>query len=307
MAVDLGLVAAVLTMAIRWMKSSRAQALLPQTLELEAALRNLIAEAEVAGRHLNDQLLRRENNIQKYLAELEESERRITRSVVEGEEVSKRIEGVSETAQARLQELMAARDGRMPSPRARQAEESAPRTEQRAPQVATQQPSAKKVQPSQDAASPAVRTPVQKRAVESQRNASPAAAQGVPARQPAPGAARSAQAYGNATKRDTAELHAFSVALGIVRNGAEIRTQAGANTRVLWHLHGDVIRRSVRGGDAACDEAHQLRDLRQLRAQLIGHRAPLPPRVGFAEATISGVVKLMAAASASDIAVSPAK
>lgn len=211
------------------MKSSRAQALLPQTLELEAALRNLIAEAEVAGRHLNDQLLRRENNIQKYLAELEESERRITRSVVEGEEVSKRIEGVSETAQARLQELMAARDGRMPSPRARQAEESAPRTEQRAPQVATQQPSAKKVQPSQDAASPAVRTPVQKRAVESQRNASPAAAQGVPARQPAPGAARSAQAYGNATKRDTAELQkVYAEAEKMIREGIDAERVAAS-------------------------------------------------------------------------------
>ena len=110
MVVDFGLVCAVLTMAFRWMKSSRAQALLPQTLELEAALKNLIADAEVAGKHLNDQLLRRESTIQKYLTELEESEKRITRSVVEGEEVGKRIETIAESAQTKLQELVTLRE-----------------------------------------------------------------------------------------------------------------------------------------------------------------------------------------------------
>ncbi len=99
MMVDLGLITAILVMALRWMKGSRAQALLPQTLELEASLRNLIDEAEASGRQLNDQLLRRESNIQKYLTELEESERRITRSVIEGEEVSKRLEVAASAAQ----------------------------------------------------------------------------------------------------------------------------------------------------------------------------------------------------------------
>jgi len=82
MVVDLGLITSVLTMAFRAMKSSRVQALLPQTLELEAALKSLLAEADSAGKQLNDQLLRRESAIQKYLTELEESERRIARSVV---------------------------------------------------------------------------------------------------------------------------------------------------------------------------------------------------------------------------------
>lgn len=99
MMVDLGLITAILVMALRWMKGSRAQALMPQTLELEASLRNLIDEAEASGRQLNDQLLRRESNIQKYLTELEESERRITRSVIEGEEVSKRLEVATSAAQ----------------------------------------------------------------------------------------------------------------------------------------------------------------------------------------------------------------
>jgi len=125
MVVDLGLISAVLTMAVRWMKGSKAQALIPQTLELEAALKNLIADADAAGRHLNDQLLRRETNIQKYLAELEESERRITRSVVEGEEAAKRVESIASAAEARLHELAGSRDSRAQAPRAAQPQAQA--------------------------------------------------------------------------------------------------------------------------------------------------------------------------------------
>ena len=112
MMVDLGLITAILVMALRWMKGSRAQALLPQTLELEASLRNLIDEAEASGRQLNDQLLRRESNIQRYLTELEESERRITRSVIEGEEVSKRLEVAASTAQRNAAQRNAAQQER---------------------------------------------------------------------------------------------------------------------------------------------------------------------------------------------------
>ena len=112
MMVDLGLITAILVMALRWMKGSRAQALLPQTLELEASLRNLIDEAEASGRQLNDQLLRRESNIQRYLTELEESERRITRSVIEGEEVSKRLEVAASAAQRNAAQRNAAQQER---------------------------------------------------------------------------------------------------------------------------------------------------------------------------------------------------
>ena len=119
MMVDLGLITAILVMALRWMKGSRAQALLPQTLELEASLRNLIDEAEASGRQLNDQLLRRESNIQKYLTELEESERRITRSVIEGEEVSKRLEVATSAAQRNTAQSNAAQQERGDSYKAR--------------------------------------------------------------------------------------------------------------------------------------------------------------------------------------------
>ena len=119
MMVDLGLITAILVMALRWMKGSRAQALLPQTLELEASLRNLIDEAEASGRQLNDQLLRRESNIQRYLTELEESERRITRSVIEGEEVSKRLEVAASAAQRNAAQRNAAQQERGDSYKAR--------------------------------------------------------------------------------------------------------------------------------------------------------------------------------------------
>ncbi len=120
MMVDLGLITAILVMALRWMKGSRAQALLPQTLELEASLRNLIDEAEASGRQLNDQLLRRESNIQKYLTELEESERRITRSVIEGEEVSKRLEVAASAAQRNATQRNAAQSNATQSNTAQQ-------------------------------------------------------------------------------------------------------------------------------------------------------------------------------------------
>jgi len=166
MMVDLGLITAILVMALRWMKGSRAQALLPQTLELEASLRNLIDEAEASGRQLNDQLLRRESNIQKYLTELEESERRITRSVIEGEEVSKRLEVAASAAQRNATQRNAAQsnatqsntaqqergdsykarayaveldDAEAPAPQARAPQARATRSAAEAPAATTQQ------------------------------------------------------------------------------------------------------------------------------------------------------------------------
>jgi hypothetical protein len=92
MGVDLCLVTSILVFAFRWMKTSRAQALLPKTLELEATLRSLITEADAAGRHLNEQLLRREQNLQRYLGDVEEAEARLSRSIALGDERSKEIQ-----------------------------------------------------------------------------------------------------------------------------------------------------------------------------------------------------------------------
>jgi hypothetical protein len=91
LAVDIALVTAILVMTFRWMRTSRAQALLPKTLELEASLRALIAEADGAGRHLNDQLLRREQNLEKLLQEVSQAEAQLRRSIESGEDRSKEL------------------------------------------------------------------------------------------------------------------------------------------------------------------------------------------------------------------------
>ncbi len=210
MAVDLGLVAAVLTMAIRWMKGSRAQALLPQTLELEAALRNLIAEAEVAGRQLNDQLLRRENNIQRYLTELEDSERRIARSVVEGEEVAKRIEGISSTAQARLQEVITARPGTAPQ---------APGQQAAGPQAAATAAQASQSTTRQQAAATSRRSPQGS----TQQTAAPVRP-GAPVQR-----SSSPQGYASATKQQGGELHrVYAAAEKMIREGHDADSVAAS-------------------------------------------------------------------------------
>lgn len=215
MAVDLGLVAAVLTMAIRWMKGSRAQALLPQTIELEAALRNLIAEAEVAGRQLNDQLLRRENNIQRYLTELEDSERRITRSIVEGEEVAKRIEGISSSAQARLQEVMTAR-----APGAGQAQ-AASGSGVTTQQAAAPQAPAATSQASQKAA--------RAQAAGVQRAASQASSAAGASRSAAQAPKAQAQAYGSVSKQSGSELHrVYAAAEKMIREGHDAESVAAS-------------------------------------------------------------------------------
>lgn len=90
--VDLGLVASVLVMSARAFKSSRLPSMLPQTRELESSLRVLIAEAERAGQNLNDQLLHREQNIQRHLSTIQESENRITKALVDAEALHSKLQ-----------------------------------------------------------------------------------------------------------------------------------------------------------------------------------------------------------------------
>ncbi len=105
MGVDLCLVTSILVFAFRWMKTSRAQAMLPKTLELESTLRSLITEADAAGRHLNEQLLRREQNLQRYLGDVEEAEARLSRSIALSEERSKEIQLGIENCRELIAEL----------------------------------------------------------------------------------------------------------------------------------------------------------------------------------------------------------
>jgi len=233
--VDLGLITAILVMALRWMKGSRAQALLPQTLELEASLRNLIDEAEASGRQLNDQLLRRESNIQKYLTELEESERRITRSVIEGEEVSKRLEVAASAAQRNATQRNAAQsnaaqqergdsykarayaveldDAEAPAPQARAPQARATRSaaEAPAPAATTQQ-------------APRRSTPVQSSA--SVQHSSYSNAPKIISRPPS-AAGNTTQAYKKAAQPSSSELQqVYALAEQMLKQGVEFEQVA---------------------------------------------------------------------------------
>ncbi len=90
--VDIGLITSVLTMTVRAFKSSRLPSMLPKTRELETSLRSLIGDAETAGLNLNDQLLRREQNIQRALAEIQQSEARIAKAIAEAEALQNKLQ-----------------------------------------------------------------------------------------------------------------------------------------------------------------------------------------------------------------------
>jgi hypothetical protein len=105
MVVDLSLVTSILIMAFKAMKSSRTSAMIPQVVELENRILKLIAEAEGSAKHINDQLLRREQNIHKYVNELEKSEKEISLSVVESESLTKELGLLCESARREVSEL----------------------------------------------------------------------------------------------------------------------------------------------------------------------------------------------------------
>lgn len=90
--VDIGLITSVLTMTTRAFKSSRLSSMLPKTRELESSLRTLIGDAEAAGLQLNDQLLRREQNIQKALSEIQQSEARIVKAIADAEALQGKLQ-----------------------------------------------------------------------------------------------------------------------------------------------------------------------------------------------------------------------
>jgi chemotaxis protein histidine kinase CheA len=131
MGVDVCLVLAILVMTFRWMKGSQAQALLPRTMELESSLRSLIHEADAAGRHLNEQLLRREQNLQKFIGDIDEAEQRLSRAIASSEERSNDLASGSEKAQSILKEITTVladlrRELKEPAPRKAPAREEAP-------------------------------------------------------------------------------------------------------------------------------------------------------------------------------------
>lgn len=123
--VDIGLITSVLTMTVRAFKSSRLPSMLPKTRELEASLRGLIGDAETAGLQLNDQLLRREQNIQRALSEIQQSEARITKAIAEAEALQSKLQQTRVETVKVIQDLKSGFERGIQSERSRLEEQSA--------------------------------------------------------------------------------------------------------------------------------------------------------------------------------------
>lgn len=122
--VDIGLITSVLTMTVRAFKSSRLPSMLPKTRELEASLRGLIGDAETAGLQLNDQLLRREQNIQRALSEIQQSEARISKAIAEAEALQHKLQQTRVETVRIIQDLKIGFEQGVQSERARIEEQS---------------------------------------------------------------------------------------------------------------------------------------------------------------------------------------
>lgn len=101
--VDAGLIAAIVFFGMRCVKSLNVSAILPRTIELESSLRSLISEAEVAGRALNDQLIRREQNLNKLLEDISAAQQRMSQVLEQAEEKRREIEIAVRQTQAPAQ------------------------------------------------------------------------------------------------------------------------------------------------------------------------------------------------------------
>ncbi|MEY4669097.1 MAG: hypothetical protein RL518_1796 [Pseudomonadota bacterium] len=122
--VDIGLITSVLTMTVRAFKASRLPSMLPKTRELEASLRSLIGDAETAGIQLNDQLLRREQNIQRALSEIQQSEARIAAAISEAEALQNKLQQSRVETVRVIQDLKHGFEREMQSQRSRLEEQA---------------------------------------------------------------------------------------------------------------------------------------------------------------------------------------
>ena len=105
MVVDACLVTSILVMAFRYAKSSRAHVLLPRIVELEGRISVLMAETEGRAQHISDQLLRREQNLSKYINDIGKREKDISATIGSGESLAKELALLCESARREAAEL----------------------------------------------------------------------------------------------------------------------------------------------------------------------------------------------------------
>jgi hypothetical protein len=105
MVIDVCLITAILVMAFRYAKSSRAHLVLPRIVELEGRISVLMAETEGRAKHVSDQLLRREQHLSRYISDLEKREKDMSLTLNEGEALTKELSLLCEGARREALEL----------------------------------------------------------------------------------------------------------------------------------------------------------------------------------------------------------
>ena len=96
---DVFLMLSLVWLGVRFLRSPTSMGARRQVAELEGSLRALIKEADATGRSLNDQLLKRQQGLEKLMYDLESAEHRVTRVVSQAEESRNALE--METSRAR--------------------------------------------------------------------------------------------------------------------------------------------------------------------------------------------------------------
>lgn len=86
LAVDGGLFAALLVLAVRFLRATGPQINHLKLVELDASLKALVKEADAASRSLNDQLLKRQKGLEQLLFDLQTSEGKLSRLITSCEE-----------------------------------------------------------------------------------------------------------------------------------------------------------------------------------------------------------------------------
>lgn len=105
MVIDACLVTSILIMAFRYAKSTRTHSLLAKVVELEGRVSVLMAEIEGRAKHVSDQLIRREQNLSRYISDIEKREKDINVTLNDGEALLKELSLVTEGARREALEL----------------------------------------------------------------------------------------------------------------------------------------------------------------------------------------------------------
>lgn len=102
---DALLMGTLLYFCVRSLRSPTNPKMLRQVGELESTLKSLVREAEASGKGLNDQLLKRQDSLEKVLVDLETAEQRITRGMKGADDTGMTLEHAVGKAQRIAKQL----------------------------------------------------------------------------------------------------------------------------------------------------------------------------------------------------------